>query len=318
MPTIEQIAKTSGVSPATVSRVLRNAANVSQSTRDLVLQTAAQLGRSLPAELQGKRVLAIGSTNVPQFFEALDEAARHNQITLLWKYAKSDDYMADDLFSMEEYDGIILIDGCMPPQTLKLLREQIPVVQCRTYSGLPSDVAVLVDDYQMGFDLTELLIQRGCKRIMYLNPPSYFESRPFSRDRLRGALAACSESHTQLDRVCSYQRFHECLALVRQALQEGIDGLVIGMLSPDLKDLYRIFQELHVRIPEDLRIASFDDSELCSMMEITAIQQPIHTIAQTAMMLLRNLMEHRITFTDSIYVRTKHLLIERASTRSAT
>jgi len=60
MPTIEQIAKTSGVSPATVSRVLRNAANVSQSTRDLVLQTAAQLGRSLPAELQGKRVLAIG------------------------------------------------------------------------------------------------------------------------------------------------------------------------------------------------------------------------------------------------------------------
>ncbi len=315
MATIEAIAKVSGVSPATVSRVLRNAQNVSPATRELVLKTATQLGRSLPAELQGKRVLAIGSTNVEQFFSSLDEAARQHNITLLWKHAKSDDYMSDDLFSMEEYDGVVLIDGVMAPQALQLLREKRPVVQCRTYSGLSSDVSVLVDDFQMGFDLTELLLRRGCRRIMYLNTSDYFSSRPFARDRLRGAMAAACEAGTKLDRICTPLHFDNCPELVRQALQDGIDGLILGMIPPSLKDIYQVFDTFRVRIPEDLAIASFDDSDSCEVFGITAIRQPFDSIASTAMLLLCDLIEQRAEFTDPIYVRTKHRLVERASTK---
>lgn len=311
MPTIEQIAKESGVSPATVSRALRNAHNVSPTTRNLVLQTAAQLGRSLPSELQGKRVLAIGSTNVPQFFAALDDAAQQHHTTLLWKYAKSDNYMADDLFSMEEYDGIILIDGVMDPQALQLLREQIPVVQCRTYSGLNSDIAVLVDDFQMGFDIAEHMIQRGCQRIMYINVPSYFASRPFARDRLRGMMAACCEAGTQLARVCNSNRLHEYPDLIHQAIADGADGIILGMVP---QEVYQVFQELRDHIPQDLALAAFDDSEVCEVLGITAMRQPIDAIASTAMHLLHNLMEHQAEFSTPLYVRTKHELIVRSST----
>ena len=43
-PTLRDIAKTVGVSPATVSLVLRDKGNISPDTRDQVLKVAADLG----------------------------------------------------------------------------------------------------------------------------------------------------------------------------------------------------------------------------------------------------------------------------------
>ncbi len=314
MPTIDDISKLSGVSPATVSRVLRNASNVAPTTRELVLRTAKQLGRALPNELQGKRVLAIGATSAQAIFDALDSAAQRQNISLLWKIAKSDDYMADDLFSMEEYDGIILVDGAMHPNALKLLREKLPVVQCRTYSGLPSDVAVLVDDYQMGYDLAEHLLQQGCKRILYLKSRTYYSARPFVRDRLHGAMAAAAEAGLTLDRIVNMEMDDVWISQLMQATQEGVDGVILGMLPYHFAEAWQRLKDANIRIPGDLAIASYDDSEACQILGITAMQQPLEGIANMAMLLLRNMIEHRIAFSEPVYVRVKHSLRPRKST----
>lgn len=314
--TIAKIAELTGVSAATVSRVLRNEKNVAAATRELVLQTAAQLGRGTPEPTRQKRVLAVGSTPSLQIFPLLTAAAERYRISLLCKLMLDDNFRANAPEFEGEWDGVILIDGFAPLEELAKLRQRLTVVQCRTYSGLPSDVAVLVDNVRMGYDLARHLLAGGCRRIAYAEELPAFLARPFPRERRLGVLAALAEAGLSLWRVYPYDPATREELLLR-ALADGADAVILGGTYPSTERMLERARAEGLHIPEELAVAAFDDNEFCAAWGLTAIRQPLESIADASMLLLDDLIERRAAFKEATLVRVAHRLIPRGSTRPA-
>jgi LacI family transcriptional regulator len=117
--------------------------------------------------------------------------------------------------------------------------------------------AVVWADYEGGLIATRHLIARGCRNILFLNGPEIISS---ARERGRGYLDALNE-----EGLAPVTRHVSSMSGgVRGALDElyqegfGFDGI---FAFSDLMALEAAcwLQEHHLRIPEDVRMAGFDD-----------------------------------------------------------
>ena len=133
---------------------------------------------------------------------------------------------------------------------------------------------IIPDDYQLAYDLTKVILERGYRRPVFLNLP---ETVVASGERARGFLDAAHDHGLDLS-----DRVH----IAGIPLEEGGEYLVSGILpdlmqSPDRPDLilcgqdlmaisvYFALNQLGLAIGRDVAVASFDN-----LQPITELLQP--------------------------------------------
>lgn len=176
---ISEIAKLAGVSPSAVSRYLNNgylSAEKKEAIRKVIAETGYRplaqaqslrtrktrtVGVILPkidSHAIGSVVLGIGSVLEAKGFQIL-LANTHNSPEKELAYL--------DIFDDQRVDGVILIGTVFTARHLELFkRNRVPMVIVG--QQLPGASCVYHDDYHAFYDITRLVLDKGCRRLGYL------------------------------------------------------------------------------------------------------------------------------------------------------
>ncbi len=306
--TMNDIARTAGVSQATVSLVLNQSRNIklSEDTRQRVISVATELGYDrLPAlhtpNNQEEVALLISSLqSYDPFIDAISQAretACRNDL-LLTVYDYGDDVkLALNIIRQLEKRNCIGIILASPVTTLVDVSDfqgcnRIPLVLLNQRDpGQPLLPSFIPDDYANAFQVTKHLIDRGARRIAHIAGESWMEA---SRQRLAGYQAALQQAGLPCDdrlvRQTNWQ-FSESFTATRTLLElderpDAIfcasDWLAIGC--------YQALGMQGVQIPRDLLVAGYDDQKISEQMtpSLTSIELPYGELGRLAVEYLYN------------------------------
>jgi len=309
---IKEIAELSGVSVATVSRVINNNGRFSEETKQKVLAVIAETNyetNTVAKSLRMKKSNTIGIL-VPDisnaFFSSLvGKLERHlfeqGYSTIICNTNRNREKEVSYLNVLESkmIDGLIVISG-QKEFTWGNRNRKIPIV-CIDRKPQSGEDVVLIhsDNYQGGIVATEALVQSGCKRIALLANRLTMSSFKFREEGFSDTLKKHQLpneasnyievpplgelSHTEAAKLELLKRF--------QAGQkyDGIfalnDRLAIGAIEAALA--------FGLKIPEDIRIVGFDNDPISKYCypKLTTVKQNTTELAQRAGIALLSLIE---------------------------
>ena len=285
--TMRDVASHAKVSIATVSHVINKTRHVNQETRDAVLNAIDELGYMVASPTtsrkEGNRLIGLIIADIREDFyteivKAAETTARENGYSLILCDAEDDEQR--ELFYlrmlMEQHvQGIILapINHASPPALLK--QTEIPIVLIdRCYAGEPYDF-IGIDNFAAGREATLHLLRQGASRIGFIG---YDDSVFTIQKRILGYLDALELSGKKDNPQILRLKYHTDRApgkIAAMVAEHNLDGLVCGT-SHACYETVAALREHHIRIPEDVRIITFDENKWFEFLPfpLSVIQQP--------------------------------------------
>jgi LacI family transcriptional regulator len=310
MATILDVAKASGVSPATVSYVLNNGPRaVRPETRERVLLAIQKLGYEPNAVARGLRrkrmetfgiVLPHPHTDLitspyfaPVMNGILHVAMQKQQNTTIFTGATwSDAERSLPIYCDGRCDGLILLSPPMDSGIVPALAaKSVPFVLLSDVSDDPNVSSVDVDNTAAAREMVRHLLAQGHRRIAVLCGGAQARS---ANQRLRGYRLALEDHGIEFDpslvfpgHYTAASGYENGLAAARRteqcrptALFCCNDEIALGA--------YRALEESGLRIPEEMSVVGFDDiaSAASYRPPLTTVRQPLMQLGDRAARLL--------------------------------
>lgn len=295
---IFDVAKKSGLSVVTVSRVLNNSTSVREKNREKVLKAIKELdyhpnaaARSLA---RGKtRIIGLIVTTLQDSFldevvkEVTDVLKAHGYYLALSVSSGMEDE-EHYLIQEDRVDGLIILSPVNEgPYVVELKKRKIPFVMVDNQKDIPSVSNVIVDNFKGGYDATKHLIELGHKKIAHLGGPAFFLS---AIEREKGYLQALQEAGLEPFAVEQGEfTIKQGYKIARKwmeadslptAVFAGDDNLAIGFMNA--------LSEVGIRVPQDVSVVGYDDQIFASALKpyLTTVRQPSAQIGKTAVDIL--------------------------------
>ena len=304
--TLKIIAKTLGISIATVSKALKDYPDISKKTKQKVLKLAKTLNykpNSFAQSLRNQESKIIGliiPSIVHHFFSnvingVINAASEKGYLVIILQTEESYENEKKQLQLLVEknIDGILLSlsDKTVRYDHVKqVISEGIPVVLYDKISKSVNCSKVIIDDKKAAFNATEYLIKTGCKRIAHI----------------RGSL----KPQTTIDRFMGYRKaletynipFDKSLVYVSEELsyENGYD--LTDQIIDDHPDLDGVFaftdlvatgvltklKERSIHIPNKVSVIGFSNWFLSKITSptLSTIDQPGYEMGLKAFDLL--------------------------------
>ncbi|WP_395400509.1 LacI family DNA-binding transcriptional regulator [Arthrobacter sp. UC242_113] len=180
-PTIVDVARHAGVSPAAASKVLRNAYGVSAEMKTKVQASMNALGYRPLASARGMRgrtqaIAVVVADLHNEFSSLLVEGVRQESVRQKYRLLvapsgsgkDAQDRMVDDLID-RGMDGIVLISPLGTDAELEAQAKSIPMVVLGRHGGSQEFDSVAADDFAGAGLVVDHLVAHGHKRIAYIN-----------------------------------------------------------------------------------------------------------------------------------------------------
>lgn len=328
MATIQEVAELAGVSTATVSRVLNDNYKVSDKRKKAVLDAVHVLnykpniiGRNL-SRSENKTILVVSSAIDNQMLRGVYTAAKEENYDIVLSYTGMSDGMdALKYFENGLAGGMIFMNNFLDDDMLMNFIRNYPIVQCAEYLDKPESYLVSIRDDLASYELTERLIKQGRKRFALLTIRNLFDHTiNFALARNRGFLKALSDYgipyYPNLTRYLDH-RYEDSVLCARQFAHldpaERPDA-VICVVDQMGTACVNTFQNLGVKVPEDIAVTGFDDSPFSTMCtpKLTTVNQPFFEMGAESTRLLIKIMNGDPPEQRRIYL--PHSLIIRGST----
>jgi LacI family transcriptional regulator len=331
---LEQIAKLSGVSRSTVSRVINNDPNVSAVTREKVLQVVKRANYTPNAAARG---LAAGRTRViglviptgvaalftdpyfPILIQGVSSAcnAREHSVMLWLAEPEYERRQIRQIMYSGLVDGVIISSMLLSDSLVQALLEgDLPFMLIGRH---PTDArASYVDADNIGGarEAVTHLLRLGRTRVATITGP---QNMIAGADRLAGYTAALRDRGVIFDpgliaegdftEADGYRAMQQLLARRPDAVFAASDIMAIGAL--------RALRESSLRVPEDVAVVGFDDLPQSARTEppLTTVRQPTYRLGTTTVDSLLDLIEYPDSSPRRIVLPTE--LVVRASCGSA-
>jgi LacI family transcriptional regulator, repressor for deo operon, udp, cdd, tsx, nupC, and nupG len=295
--TVQDVARTAGVSVGTVSRVLNGSPAVSESSKEKVTAAIHQLNYRPLASARDlrrdrtMRILAIAKNlNSPVISEAFrgvsDAGALSGYVSLIAPTAGDPEREQQlvDMLRNGSVDGLVMFSPTMPDEDIGQMAEQQCVVQVCEIANADAAFGVAIDDRQAA--------GAGRPVANHRQPPAtggdQVPGDVHGRLREEGFRLAAAEAGMPADQILFVDGdfdFHtgrrhaeELLAATPRpdAVFCGNDTVAAGCV--------RAITDAGLRVPEDIAVAGFDDSvqaEMC-VPELTTIRQPAYSMGRLA------------------------------------
>ncbi len=314
-PTQQQIARQAQVSQTTVSMVLGNRPNAAFSTecRAKVLRACRELGylpprrRTQTLGLLLSPVLPprdyLGSAFYARFYHGLVQAAGLAGYNLMLLEAEGAEL--PEAVRQHRLDGLIL-QGQIAPARLNELRRELPLVMLNYH--LPgAGVTTLMPDNAGGLTLAvRRLCELGHRRIAFFGLGPIEAEGLHQRERFAGYRAALAEAGLECPaELIIFTRpqapdYSDAESLVDEVVERfrRLDRPPTAVLSYGDVHLLRFMnraRRLDWRIPEQLSVIGFDNTEACrfSQPRLSSIEQPLEEMAADAIAELMALLNER-------------------------
>jgi LacI family transcriptional regulator len=333
-PTIIDVARSAGVSKATVSAVLNDSGAVGQDTRDRVLASIEHLNYR-PSQLSGRAVrrdrciaLVIKEHDNPYYGGVIDgvrSCAEAQGYTLL-VYSSGGDYIAErrgvDCLRTRDIDGLIItpvLDGDADlSHFFDLKRRNIPFVLLEEIRGVPASL-VDVDNRDAARRATEHLIALGHTRIAHLAGPKYSAHSEERSDGFRRAFSASHLVFREGDVVGAGAHledgYHAARELLHSRSNEQRPTAITCYNDLVAMGACRAIREAGLRIPGDVSIVGFDDIPMCEYLDVplTTVRVPTFAMGEhAARMLVRHVESDGVVAPQKVFLEGE--LVRREST----
>ena len=287
---IYDIARLSGVSIATVSRVVNNSVKVSEKTKEIVRRVMEEndyipnvFARGI--NLDSMRTIGIICPNISDVFVA--SAVSYFEMNLrkygydcilgCSGYSQEGKELSVKRLLAKRIDALILISSTYVPlnekdsEYIRNAAERVPVFLMNGYMTGKNIYCVYCDDEGAIYNLTKKYIQNGRKNILFLS-----DSHSFSASqKLLGFKKAMSDSKQHLDKrniVYVKNSIHFVSDKLIDMHLDKIDGIIAtedGIAIGALK----LAKQLEIKVPEEIFICGYNNSQLsvASEPELTSI-----------------------------------------------
>jgi len=304
MTSIKDVARSVGVSTATVSRALRGLPRVSEETRFRVLQAAAELDYVASPSAAG---LATGQTRavgvvVPVvsrwFFGSVVQGAdiplRDAGYDLLLYNLGGDRETRRRVFgthlSNKRVDAVLVLSLTPTDEELAwLTRLDRPVVVVG--ASVPGWSSVCIDDEETACIAMRHLLALGHRHIGYIGG-SLEDQLDFAAplDRLLGYRRAMVDAG--LDALPQWEAVGDFtvrggLAAMRLVLASEPRPTAVFAASDEMAvGAVHAVREAGLRVPQDVSIIGIDDHEMAEFFDLSTVAQPVHEQGRLAAQLL--------------------------------
>lgn len=303
--TIKDVAREAKVSIATASMAINNKKGVNAGTKDNVLKAAKKLSyvpnysaRSLVTRDSKSIGLLVPEIVNPYYSAIVDimtKLAEQKGYTLLLGISNSKSQNEKEYvetFIARRVLGVIVVPMlCEHPNVdhLELLRqEKIPMVFCtETYENC-LEPCVMCDFIKGEYAMTRYLLEKKLEKICFVSVKLDVN---FANLRLQGFLKAMQEAGLAVrdeDLFFTEEpKFQGAYEITDQVLKRKPQAIVCINDMMTLGIMKRL-DECHVKIPEDISVAGFDDMMFAELAQkpITTIRQPLWDICGQTMTLL--------------------------------
>lgn len=330
--TLRSVAERAGVSAMTVSNVINGKGRVGRDTIDRVKAVIGELGyvpNIAARQLVGARSAKIGLIYADHRTPFLDailvaalEATTARGLQLVARGGKrlnrqEAKELATDLVGAGA-DALLLV----PPfaellsGTSDLAGLGIPTAGIATGRGLPDMATVRIDNRAAMRAITQLLLDRGHRRIGCVSGPF---AHGDSRERLAGFREAFEEAGAAFseDLVVDGNFTFQSGVLGAEILLEDPDPPTAIVASNDdmAAGVIAEAQRRGLRLPDQLAVTGFDDTSIAARIwpRLTVARQPIREMTARAMEILLDALDGKLIAggTDELL---PHEIIEREST----
>lgn len=300
--TIRDVASRAGVSVATVSRALNGIGPIRSETATRVksaVRALAYVPHAAARSLSIRRTHTLGVL-LPElhgeFFSevirGIDVAARQRGYHILVSGSHSD---AREMSAMLQalrgrVDGVIVMspDLALGPIS-RALAPDTPVAILN--SAATGRRTIRIDNYNGARAVTEHLLSLGHRRIAFITGPARNADAAERRRGYREALASQKATQIEIDGDFTEDSGHRAAQAILARAQRPTailaanDAMAIGAL--------RALREAHLRIPEDMALAGFDDIPTARYLTppLTTVHVPTAEMGSRAVDYLVNALE---------------------------
>lgn len=326
MPSVRDVARLAGVSPATVSRVLNGNPRVSPELRRQVEMAAAQLGyRGSAARRQASRsrVVALLVPHVSSpFYCAIiggvesEAFANGYDLMLYTTEGRSHQNVVERVLQANNACGLVVITP-RHGEDIQLAdrRPSLPVVVVDHRSTGSRYPHVGVDNLRGAYNAVRYLLSRGYDRIAMITGPTHIQS---AVDRIRGYRLALEEAGIPFDpellwpgdfnQPSGYEAVARWLDAGREpprAIFCSNDLMALGALTA--------LHERGIAVPQRVAVMGYDDLYFAAtaVPPLTTVRQPIAEMGAIAFRMVTRLARGERLDTERVVLDTQ--LVVRGS-----
>ncbi len=303
-PTLEDVARTAGVSTATVSRCLNNPSVVSDKTRKRVLDAVKSLGYAPnfgAQALAAKRTRTFGAI-VPTMenaifargLQAFQEELQRCGITLLVSSSSYSPELEEEQIRglvARGADALLLIGFDRSPQIYEFLeKQQVPYVIAWVYDPDQPMLSIGFDNRRAMQSLVTQVLELGHRSVALITAERNGNDR--AQQRYEGLLNAMKAHGLDpktlhvIETTYSITNGAEALKTLMQSDQKptavicGNDVLAAGAMVQARK--------MGLKVPDDLSITGFDDIEIAEIVTptLTTVHVPHRKMGKGAAQML--------------------------------
>ncbi|PLS30546.1 LacI family transcriptional regulator [Bifidobacterium margollesii] len=300
---LSDIARSTGVSVATVSKVLNGRTDVSEKTRGTVQEALRRAGYTKRiATVRNRRMIEVVFQYLDSLwaFEILQgvlSGAREHGLSVITTESGSrqhpDSSWIDDMLRRQPIGVILMFSNLTASEKRKLERHRIPYVTIDPAGDpSPDTMSVLADNWTGGVLATRHLLSLGHTRIGVITGP---DEMMCSKARLDGFSSALSERGLSPDpdliRKGDFRTedgYHEAMSMLKDPRTRPT--AIFAFSDLEAMGVYEAARQLDLRIPEDLSVIGFDDVSTASFLgpALTTIRQPLQDMARAATSMIIN------------------------------
>lgn len=335
--TIYDLAKKLKISPATVSRGLKDHPGISKKTKKKIFDLAREMGyrsnnfarnlRKQTTDTIGVIVPRLNSYFMSTVIAGMEKVANSAGYNLIISQSSesSKQEMASALTMFNNRVDGLLVSLAYDTENLShfddFFNKNVPLIFFDRVIENKKCTSVLIDNRKAGYEATNHLISQGCKKIVHITA---IPKRNVYKDRLQGYKHALTDNNipykekyliiNNLSQEAGAEAANTILNM--KPLPDGVfvanDNAAVGCMLA--------LKQAGIRIPEDIAFVGFNNDPVSRVIEpnLTTINYPGYEMGAAA---ARNLINHlngtsNIQTTNTILLRSE-LIIRSSSTRKS-
>jgi LacI family transcriptional regulator len=292
--TLKMLAAELRLSPGTVSKALKGSHEISEATREKVMDMARRLDyvpnpyasslRRRTSKTIGVVLPAMADSFFSMTIEGIEAVAQdkgyHVLIYLSHESYRKEAAIVRD-FQSGRVDGVLISLSAETWNTEHLgalADKDIPVVYFDRVCEDPDAARISTDDCEAGEAAARHLLEAGCRRLLFLSPS---ENLAIMQRRLDG----CRKAFPGMESLLCIGDLHQQHLRIREALSQPNrpDGIIASVESLGFAT-YQACTAVGLDIPRDIKVVAFSNMPTASLLHpsLSTIEQPAFELGKAA------------------------------------
>jgi LacI family transcriptional regulator len=332
--TIYDIAKVLNVSPATVSRGLKDHPSIRQDTKKKIMDAALKMGyqhNTFASSLRRKKTNTIGiivprlnsyfmSAVIAGMEKVANEAGYNLIISQSQESVKKEIASVNTMFN-SRVDGLLVslaYDTKNTNHFETLLKKSVPIIFFDRVLENSNCTNIVIDNRKAGYDATRHLISQGCKRIVHIAGSI---NRNVYADRLDGYNQALRENGIELDSsLIIYNNLNDegGAEAAEQILK--MNPLPDGIFTANDTSAVACMRELKrsgISIPGQIAVVGFNNDPISKVIEpnLSTVYYPGEQMGEIAATTLINKLKNLPSASLNTIILRHELIVRESSLR---